>query len=122
MHKQLHYAVKDHDIWHLTKTHNGQQVKTFPPLKATDGTLVDNPTLKANIFKARFFPTTPLLVATIQDTDPLPRNTHTWMPITAAVTSRLGPCSLTRHPHGHLQCLTRQWGPPVAQGHHSGAK
>ncbi len=84
MHKQLHYAVKDRDIWHLAKTHNGQQVKTFPPLKATDGTLVDNPTLKANIFKARFFPTAPLPVATIQDTDPLPCNTHTWMPITAA--------------------------------------
>jgi len=44
--------------------------------------LVDNLTLKADIFKARFFPTAPIPVDPVQDTDPPPRATCDWMPIT----------------------------------------
>src|SRR5216683_2046387 len=73
-HKQLHHTIEDCDIWSLAKTHNGQQVHTFLPLKAADSTLVNNLTLKADIFKARF-PTAPLPVDDIQPSNPPAHNT-----------------------------------------------
>ncbi len=74
-HKQLHHTIEDCDIWSLAKTHNGQQVHTFLPLKAADSTLVNNLTLKADIFKARF-PTAPLPVDDIQPSNPPAHNTR----------------------------------------------
>ncbi|SRR6266851_9211781 len=57
-------------------------MNTFPPLHSTSGQLVDNPTLKADVLWARFFPPTWATVEVSQPNDPPLLPTHQWDPIT----------------------------------------
>ena len=103
-HQQLHHATEVKDIWALAWTRKGQQVNTYPPLKAADGTLIDTPALKTEVLRQHFFPHNPVQVATRQDGDPNPLPTCQWPPISkdevtatlsmAADSSALGPSGM----------------------------
>ncbi len=83
-HDRLYHAIEDKNIWSLAKTHNGQQVKTFLPLKDPDmGELADNPQCKADIFHHQFFPSKPQPVDMHQDTNPPTEPPWHWDPILA---------------------------------------
>ena len=63
-HKCLHEAVDTKDVWSMAKTRKGRTTNTFPPLRDATNQLVDKLEDKANIFCDKFFPSTPLVVAT----------------------------------------------------------
>jgi hypothetical protein len=63
-HKCLHEVVDAKDVWSMVKTRKGRTTNTFPPLRDTANQLVNKPEDKANIFRDKFFPSTPLIIAT----------------------------------------------------------
>jgi hypothetical protein len=81
-HECLHEAVDAKDIWTLASCRKGRRMNLFPALQNSAGDLVEQPGPKADLFRQRFFPAQPLRVDPIQASDPLPRPTRTWPPIT----------------------------------------
>ncbi len=66
----------------------GCQVSTFPPLRSAAGELVNDPTLKADVLKACFFPPICATIEASQPDDPAPLPTRQWEPISITEVSR----------------------------------
>jgi hypothetical protein len=63
-HECLYEAVDAKDMWSMVKMKKGRTTNTFPPLKDTANQLVNKLEDKANVFYQKFFPSTPLVIAT----------------------------------------------------------
>ncbi len=65
----------------MAATQKGRQTNTFPALRMADNTLVEDPNLKAEAFKAQFFPPVHPTIEIDQPNNPPPLPTCTWDPI-----------------------------------------
>jgi hypothetical protein len=80
-HTVLHDATNINDIWGWVAYRKGQRTNTFPALRSDNGSLVDSPEGKTEIFHKCFFPSHPKLCQIRQRTDLEPLPEREWEPI-----------------------------------------